>query len=52
MVGWENRQREAHSASAAQKEIIIQKGDIKDILTAKAAASGFDTSKLIFVDHD
>jgi len=28
------------------------KEDIKDILTAKAAASGFDTSKLIFVDHD
>jgi apolipoprotein D and lipocalin family protein len=26
-------------------------GDIKDRLIAKAAASGFDTSKLIFVDH-
>jgi apolipoprotein D and lipocalin family protein len=25
--------------------------DIKDILIAKAAALGFDTSKLIFVDH-
>jgi apolipoprotein D and lipocalin family protein len=25
---------------------------IKNILTEKAAASGFDTSKLIFVDHD
>jgi apolipoprotein D and lipocalin family protein len=28
------------------------KEDIKDILVAKAAALGFDTSKLIFVDHD
>jgi len=28
------------------------KEDIKDILTVKAAASGFDTSKLIFVNHD
>jgi len=28
------------------------KEDIKDILIAKAAALGFDTSKLIFVDHD
>ena len=28
------------------------KEDIKDIVTAKAAASGFDTSKLIFVDHN
>jgi len=27
------------------------RGDIKDRLIAKAAASGFDTSKLIFVDH-
>jgi apolipoprotein D and lipocalin family protein len=27
------------------------KGDIKEMLIAKAAASGFDTSKLIFVDH-
>ena len=27
------------------------KKDIKDILTAKAATLGFDTSKLIFVDH-
>jgi apolipoprotein D and lipocalin family protein len=26
-------------------------GDIKDRLIAKAAASGFDTGKLIFVDH-
>jgi apolipoprotein D and lipocalin family protein len=26
--------------------------DIKNTLTAKAAASGFDTSKLIFVDQD
>lgn len=26
--------------------------NIKDILRAKAAASGFDTSKLIFVDHN
>jgi len=26
--------------------------DIKDILLAKAAALGFDTSKLIFVDHN
>ena len=26
--------------------------EIKDILIAKAAALGFDTSKLIFVDHD
>jgi lipocalin len=26
--------------------------DIKDILIAKATALGFDTSKLIFVDHD
>jgi len=28
------------------------KEDIKDILIAKAAALGFDTSKLIFVNHD
>ena len=28
------------------------KEDIKDMLIAKAAALGFDTSKLIFVDHD
>jgi len=28
------------------------KEDIKDILIARAAALGFDTSKLIFVDHD
>jgi apolipoprotein D and lipocalin family protein len=28
------------------------KEDIRDILIAKAAALGFDTSKLIFVDHD
>jgi apolipoprotein D and lipocalin family protein len=28
------------------------KEDIKDILIAKAAALGFDTTKLIFVDHD
>jgi len=28
------------------------KEDIKNILIAKAAALGFDTSKLIFVDHD
>jgi len=27
------------------------KKDIKDILTAKATKLGFDTSKLIFVDH-
>jgi apolipoprotein D and lipocalin family protein len=27
------------------------KGDIKDRLIAKAAAAGFDTSKVIFVDH-
>jgi apolipoprotein D and lipocalin family protein len=27
------------------------RGDIKDRLIAKATASGFDTSKLIFVDH-
>ena len=26
--------------------------DLKNTLTAKAAAAGFDTSKLIFVDHD
>jgi apolipoprotein D and lipocalin family protein len=30
----------------------VLKEDIKDILIAKAAALGFDTSKLIFVDHD
>jgi len=29
----------------------IEEG-LKDIFIAKAAASGFDTSKLIFVDHD
>jgi apolipoprotein D and lipocalin family protein len=29
----------------------VLKEDIKDILLAKAAALGFDTSKLIFVDH-
>ena len=29
----------------------VLKEDIKDILIAKAAALGFDTSKLIFVDH-
>ncbi len=28
------------------------KDDIKKILTAKAEAAGFDTSKLIFIDHD
>lgn len=28
------------------------KEDIKDMLIAKAAALGFETSKLIFVDHD
>jgi len=30
----------------------VLKEDIKDILIGKAAALGFDTSKLIFVDHD
>jgi len=30
----------------------VLKEGIKDILIAKAAALGFDTSKLIFVDHD
>jgi apolipoprotein D and lipocalin family protein len=29
----------------------VLKEDIKDVLIAKAAALGFDTSKLIFVDH-
>jgi apolipoprotein D and lipocalin family protein len=29
----------------------VLKEDIKDTLIAKAAALGFDTSKLIFVDH-
>lgn len=30
----------------------IMKEEIKHLLLEKAAASGFDTSKLIFLDHD
>lgn len=30
----------------------VMKSDIKNILVKKAAASGFDTSKLIFLTHD
>jgi hypothetical protein len=31
---------------------MISKEEIKDILIKKAAALGFETSKLLFLDHD